>query len=302
MIPEFPEFKSIELGDREEVEKITRRFPPYSDFNFVSMWSWDIKGEMRLSLLNENLVVRFTDYVTGNPFFSFLGDKKVNETTETLLELSKKEGLSTELKLVPEDSIKDLDEQSFKIIEDRDHYDYIFSVSHISNMHDWAQHSSGKNIRNVIKLRKNYTIKNSLMQETKKNECIEIFKKWAKNKGIDASLIANEYNALKRIFDLDSFKDKLNVVSIYIDDILLGFTIYEIASPDYAISHFAKVDKSHDHTLGDLLNWEEAKMLKMRGVQYFNWEQDLGVSGLKISKLKYKPSLFLRKFSIKYKS
>lgn len=74
MIPEFPKFKHIELIDKEEIEQITHKYPPYSDFNFVSMWSWDIKGEIRISKLNNNLVVRFTDYLSGNPFFSFLGD------------------------------------------------------------------------------------------------------------------------------------------------------------------------------------------------------------------------------------
>ena len=109
MIPEFPQFKKLELSDKKDIEKFTSKFPPYSDFNFVSMWSWDIKGEMRLSVLNNNLVVRFTDYLTGNPFYSFLGDNKVNETAEQLLELSKNEGLKAELKLIPEDSVRSVD-------------------------------------------------------------------------------------------------------------------------------------------------------------------------------------------------
>lgn len=73
MIPEFPQFKVLELSDKGDIEVFTKKFPPYSDFNFVSMWSWDIKGDMRISQLNDNLVVRFTDYLTGNPFFSFFG-------------------------------------------------------------------------------------------------------------------------------------------------------------------------------------------------------------------------------------
>ena len=44
MIPEFPEFKKLELSNKEEIEKITQKFPPYSDFNFVSMWCLGIKG------------------------------------------------------------------------------------------------------------------------------------------------------------------------------------------------------------------------------------------------------------------
>ncbi len=106
MLPEFPNFKKLELTDKEDVEKITSKFPPYSDFNFISMWSWDTKGEMRISQLNNNFVVRFTDYLTGEPFYSFLGDNKVNETAEALLELSKKEKVMPKLQLLPEESIK----------------------------------------------------------------------------------------------------------------------------------------------------------------------------------------------------
>lgn len=45
MLPEFPQFKNLELSDEEEIERHTHKFLPYSDFNFVSMWSWDIKGK-----------------------------------------------------------------------------------------------------------------------------------------------------------------------------------------------------------------------------------------------------------------
>src|SRR6185436_18008967 len=92
-LPEFPNFKSLELSDKGAIEAITKKFPPYSDFNFVSMWAWDIKGEVRVSQLYGNLIVRFTDYLTGEPFYSFLGDSKVNETVRALLELSKRDGL-----------------------------------------------------------------------------------------------------------------------------------------------------------------------------------------------------------------
>ena len=57
MIPEFPKFKNLELSDKNDIEKFTSKFLPYSDFSFVSMWSWDIKGEMRIAQLNGNLVV-----------------------------------------------------------------------------------------------------------------------------------------------------------------------------------------------------------------------------------------------------
>ncbi len=109
MIPNFPDFKPIELNDKDEIESFTKKFAPYSDFNFASMWSWDVKEEMRVSQLNGNLVVRFTDYLTGEPFYSFLGSNKPTETADALLTLAEKEGIPLHLKLVPEDSAKEID-------------------------------------------------------------------------------------------------------------------------------------------------------------------------------------------------
>lgn len=36
MLSSFPEFKELELGDKEEIENFTSKFPPCSGFNFVS--------------------------------------------------------------------------------------------------------------------------------------------------------------------------------------------------------------------------------------------------------------------------
>lgn len=296
MIPKFPQFKKLELSDKKDVEKFTSKFPPYSDFNFVSMWSWDIKRKVQISQLNNNLVVKFTDYLTGDPFFSFLGSTMVNETIKELISFSEKNYKRNLLRLVPEEIANSLAESSFNFTLDKDAHDYIYSVSHLSNMNNWTQHSSGKNIRNFIKLYPNYVVKHSTIKEVQKNEYIEMFKKWAKNKEVEDYSKLNEYKALERIFEAKH--ENVNIVSIYVNNILVGFTVYEILSSDYATSHFAKADIKHHRAISDILNWEEAKILDIQGVKYFNWEQDLGILGLRKSKEKYKPSFHLKKLTI----
>src|SRR3989338_2938897 len=56
MIPQFPQFKRVEITDREAVEAHTHKYEPYSDFNFTSLWAWDTNGERMISELNGNLV------------------------------------------------------------------------------------------------------------------------------------------------------------------------------------------------------------------------------------------------------
>ena len=101
-IPFFPKFKNLEISDKKEVETITHQFEPYSDYNFVSLWSYNVKEEIQISKLNDNLVIKFTDYISGNPFYSFLGNNLVEDTISKLLKHSKTLNIPPLLKLIPE--------------------------------------------------------------------------------------------------------------------------------------------------------------------------------------------------------
>ena len=48
-----------------------------------------------------------------------------------------------------------------------------------------------------------------------------------------------------------------------------------------------------------MLDWEEeARILHDMNIPYYNWEQDLGIPGLRYSKEKYKPIFYLKKFTV----
>ncbi len=293
MIPEFPNFKGLELDDRDHIEAITSKYPPYSDFNFVSMYSWDVNGNMQISRLNGNLIVRFTDYLDGSYFFSMIGENDLENSTRTLLEYSKNTHNKKALRLVPMHMAEKLSHPDLSIEKDPNAYDYIYEVSHLANMHNWPQHSSGKNIRSFSKKYPNYVVKHECIENADEAEYLDMFIRWAKNKDIDNYLGLNEFKALDRIFETNHYR--LNTVSLYVDGVMVGFTIYEIVSPEYAISHFAKADMEYHRAIGDILNWEEAKILNQKGVKYFNWEQDLGIEGLRKSKQKYNPAHMFEK-------
>jgi hypothetical protein len=297
MIPEFPKFKRLELSDKEEVEKITSKFPPYSDFNFVSMWSWDTKGEMRLSILNENLVVSFTDYLTGKPFLSFIGENKIQETAIELITFSKNNYYTNLLRLIPGEVASTLDKSGFGVLPDVNSIDYVYRVEELKNMHNWAGHKVSKGIKKFLKLHPDYLVKISSLKEIPKNEYMEIFGKWAKQKHLKDYTELNEYKAFKRFLEIKN--ENIEVVSLYKNKQLIGFTTYEILSEDYAVAHFSKADIEHHSSTYDILIWEEVKALNIKKVKYYNWEQDLGLQGLQSAKTKYKPCFFLSKFIVR---
>ncbi len=296
MIPQFPEFKKIELSDRKEMEKFTNQFPHYSDFNFSSIWSWDIHNKTMISQLNENLVVVFNDYVSGENFLSFIGDRKVIETTSKLILYSENNFHKKFLKLIPEEIFLHFKNSSFHIKVDRDSFDYVYLVEHLVGMEHWTKHPAGRGIRKFIKKHPSYVVKELSIKDTPHKEYEKMFEKWSKSKEIENHFELNEYKAFKRL--IESGDENIKFISIYIDGILAGFSVYEILPDHYALAHFSKADIKDYPGIFDLLNWEEAKFFHKLGIKYLNWEQDLGIPGLRYSKTKYKPAFFLRKLHI----
>ncbi len=299
MLPQFPNFKKIELSDKETIEKFTNQYPVYSDFNFTSMWSWNIKGEMELSLLNNNLIVKFTDYINGNYFLSFLGENNTTDTTLTLLNFSKEKSFEPILKLVPETSIKELNHDKIIIEEDRDHFDYILDLKMLSDYdHSLLRdHASFK--RRIID-EHGSCLSVRVLDVSDKNEqenILVLTKIWAKNKVIEnKDFLPSLHDVMEKYF---TQQDYINVISvgIFYKDTLIAFTINELLKNDFSVCHFMKADNSYKGIYSYLVS-ETSKCLINNGIKYINFEQDLGLKNLRQAKKTYNPIDFLKKYKI----
>ena len=299
MIPQFPEFKKLELSDKEEIESFTKKFPPYSDFNFVSMWSWDIKGEARISQLNGNLVVRFNDYITGEPFYSFLGQSNVNETAKNLIEISKRLGFGPFLKLVPEDSVRYLDKEIFDVQEDKNNHDYIVPVKIFKN-YDTKQTQNKK--KSVKKFLAEYTVHKENLDlcnpETKKL-VYELFYKWSEVKS-DPLEVQNEQAALTRFIENNCSKVDHICTGIYVNNQLVAFCLSEILNGHFSNIHFCKADTSISPGVYAYVLQENAEALHAIGHEYVNIEQDLGIENIRKWKSSHGEPIFLKKYTVTY--
>ncbi|MEZ4195536.1 MAG: hypothetical protein R3B53_04075 [Candidatus Paceibacterota bacterium] len=131
-IPLFPNFKPLELSDRPAIVAYTNRYKPYSDFNFTNLWAWDTLSSRKISILNNNLVILFTDYRTTEPFLSFLGTNEVNETALTLIDYANKSGYTNTLHFIIEDIATLLRDHRLKVVEEISNFDYIFSTHQLA--------------------------------------------------------------------------------------------------------------------------------------------------------------------------
>jgi hypothetical protein len=299
MLPQFPEFKMLEMSDRNYIESLTAKHPPYSDFNFVSMWSWNISGEMKISELNGNLAVLFNDYVTGEPFYSFLGCNMVNETIETLLAWSEEKGLKTRLQLVPEEVVELLDTKKYKTAEQPDHSDYIISVERLLP-HDGSGRKLSSRRKLIKKFKENSTfeIKEIDINDLNiRNELNKVFIRWELQLENGINNIEHLRQALVRLLDME---DKKGIMSFgaYLDGELIGYSINELCPDNYVVGHFQQGNIKVFPGIYALLMHETSPFFNDLGYKLINLEQDLDIPGLRKWKSSHMPVAFLRKFIV----
>lgn len=302
MIPQFPNFTKVSLDNRAAIEEYTHKHQPYSDFNFASLWSWDATDERMVSVLNDNLIVKFTDYSTNEPLFSFLGKNLVNETAKTLISYAKEIGVTPKLGLIPKESADEINCSALEVVEDKDNFDYLFSISDLA----YLQGSKYKSKRRLSKgFERNFQECNIDFKVTNSkdkffvSEVEKVIRKWEINKQAEEKdyELENEEFAIKKLLSASEYKEIL-LSLLFVNKEIVGFSIDELLPNKFVMSHFFKADKSFKGAF-EFLNERVSEHLLAKGHSYWNWEQDLGIESLHRSKVSYRPIGFIKKYTVR---
>ncbi len=297
MPSEFPIFEPLSIGHREHIEAIARQFDPYSDFNFTSLFAWNTSGSVATCMLNGNLVVRFEDYVTGKPFYSFLGSNDAAKTASALLSHMAKEGIEPEIKLLPHSSLGDMSADRFRITEDPDNHDYILSIERLISL-SGSRVKANRNL--VTRFQKSYVAETrtlDLRDATTRESLTEFFLAWARRKNLPDESVRNEFRAMSQALELSTAKPLIGL-GVFVDGSLAGFTISERLHGPHGMLHFEKADPTRCVGIYQYLMRETALSLAATGCEYLNYQQDLGLQGLKTCKRGFHPSHYLRKYRV----
>ncbi len=295
MIAQFPHFSKLTIDCKDEIVKLTERFDPYSDFNFTSLFCWDTDGSTEVSILDGNLVIKMADYITNEPLYSLIGETNIDMSMALLIDMA-----GGSLKLVPEIVISLLDNRdAFCIEEDRDQFDYVYQLPTQADL--IGGHYKVK--RNKIsKFMRTYEDKLTLKKihfdsPVMKQEISDIFTRWTEERGRDDEESRREAETLDKLFDYGKYFNLVGI-QVFMDGVCIGFSINEIVQKGYAICHFQKSILTFEHVDVFLSNLA-AKELKHFGCKYVNWEQDLGIPGLRELKSSYLQAFFLKKYTVR---
>jgi len=297
----FPIFKKITEDDCAIFKKITDLYPPYSDYNFTSMWCFNTNNEIEYSFLHDNLVVKFQDYTENKYFYSFFGTNKIEQTVNTLLVKAANENMLHALKLLPEDNFTSIYNSfpDFLILEDPDNFDYILSIWEIEKMAGSKYYDK----RNLVNRFNRYLPQASfqeldLSDKLIQKRIIDLWKLWELTAQMTQYERENELKAFMGLLSSQMITtNSIRTFGIYNQERLIGFSINEIIDRQYILMHFEKADHLYPG-IYSYLKKNVAQAFHKENYKFINYEQDLGIEGLRKAKRLWHPISYLKKYII----
>ncbi|KKT84635.1 MAG: hypothetical protein UW82_C0015G0013 [candidate division WWE3 bacterium GW2011_GWC2_44_9] len=297
-LPSFPTFTPIRAAMKETIERYTHKFPRYSDYNFFSMLTYDVFNSLQISVLNNNLVVIFRDYISLKPFYSFIGVSQVLETTHILLNESAKNGYGDALKLVPQTTIDQLppdNRNKLTVTEDPDNNDYIYSLKDYVNLSGKEYRSHREKIHRFKKKYPDIDIRRVDLASIGK-DALELFSLWKSNKIKSGNKVDGiEREAFRRAVEYAKLFN-LITIGVYDKEKLIAISVVDVTN-NYPTGAFIKADTSY----GEIFRFTQhakAEVLLKNGFIEMNCEQDLGIQNLRESKESWHPIKYLKKYIV----
>ncbi len=270
-----------------------------SELNFTNFFMWRDYYKIRFGIINDFLCV-ISAMEGGEPFCFFpVGDygriDNLRCTVYMLREYFSEMGWKFRFKRVSPEQISALNKlgMEFSTTEDRDNFDYIYSVKSLSTL-------AGKKLdgkRNHInKFKKLYTYEYEEVSASNIKDCRDILEKWCiqRNYSEQSSLIAER----KANYDLLDNYDRLELKGavIKVNGVPEAFTVGEQLNSHTVVIHIEKAN-SEIQGLYPMIN-QQFLANQWTHMEYVNREQDLGLEGLRKAKLSYNPDHFVEKFTV----
>lgn len=291
------EFRDIDISDKQDINRCLK----ISDFmgceySFTNNMAWKRLSDSKIAFYKNFYIVRSITE-DNKPFFVFPSGS--GDYLEVFRELKKyTDSLNVPLQIsgVTKNYLPMFDElfpQQFTIEYDRDSSDYIYLTSDLIDLKGKKFHSK----RNHLSHFKSLDYDFSLIKEKDFDDCISFCTEDYNNKDKNFSSIAEQY-AINTYF---SYFNELGLTGgiIRINGKVSAVTIGETLNSNTFCVHIEKADRRFDGIYTAINNFFVSSVAN--DCLYVNREEDLGIEGLRKSKLSYNPAFLLDKYIITFK-
>jgi uncharacterized protein len=288
VIPEFPDFRPVELDDRSVVEEmLSLEQPTTSELTFANIYLWRGKYDFGLARIGRTLAVRATDSYGDSFFLPPVGPGKL-DAARLLLETSS-------VRRVPESMALHLKSDGWWVEADRDNSDYVYLASDLIELPGRKFH---RKRNHIAQFGRDHHYEYRRVTRELRSSCEELQETWCDIR--DCFTPENVSLAVEHgvVMEALSLIDDLNMVAgaILIDGKVAAFSIGGELNSETFVVHFEKANPAFPG-LYQILNKEFCGDWA-KNYRDVNREQDLGEPGLRKSKESYCPDHMVDKYTV----
>ena len=292
-------FKKLDLEDKTVLDKYIYPYKFLScEYSFTSLYIWKDACDIQYAIYKQTLILKKRDFEGNYHFMQPLGYSKedLGEIIEKLKEYREENSMKYLFKDLEENFIEEFnvllnEKNDFYIEEDRDNFDYLYEAKKLMTLSGKKLHSK-KNHYNAFTKSYNYEVV-EINAEKVINDVIGAAQKWYEETDEKDIKLYYELLAIK---DIINNMDLLNLkgVAVYVDGKVAAFSIGESLNGKLAVIHIEKGDKNINGIYSFIAKTLIDKCFN--NAEIINREQDLGIDGLRKSKMSYYPLKLEKKF------
>lgn len=293
-------FKLVTYQDITIIEKYLS-YQDYrtSEYTIAGIFMWRKYYQISYCIIEDMLIIKMI-YKSDNPFFCIpVGPGKLENALQALRDYCKKQNYDLVFATVPVKAIKTL-ESFFGILvsveENRDWFDYLYLTEDLAKFKGKKFKTPRNHINKFKRSYHDYSFKEINIDNIGLVQ--EFYRMYAPDNTPEGELSEAESAA---VFELiHEYFHLFDAIGYYLEihGQVAGFAIGEIVN-DTLFVHIEKASLKWHGTYQMLVNGFAKRIPKH--IRYINREEDVGIEGLRKSKLSYNPIELLSKSTVKIK-
>jgi len=301
-IPTFPEFTVLSSSHKAAYNEFISKFPPHADLSFgnLMVW-WSLAKEVEVSMLNGNIVIRYTNPFSSEDhlFYTLAGTTQVANSLDRLFDYQISLQEPPQSILTPDFLVESIEDPSkYTIIPDEDNWDYILSTEMHATLADSSLSRTRRKVRRFQREAGNVEVKPIDLTSIKNKLMLtQTTRGWENAFPVHNNETNQEVFALDKVLLLAELVD-LRCLAVFVDDKLEGYSLYRyLPQSEYCVVSHIKESKHYPHIF-DFITHAVATTVHEEGIKFMNFEQDLGLPGLRFHKQGLRPVTMLKKYTV----
>ena len=288
-------FTPLSIDHKQEIEDLLLQYPPIiSELTFTNLYIWRHYYQFQVAL-QQGFMTLLAQPKGATPFFfPPMGKGDIQSWAFDCLTYLKNQGFPPCFERLPESVIKELSIfPNLKVVPDRDNSDYVYRIKNLIRLSGNKYHTLKNHIN---RFNKKHTWEYLPLTPDLIEECLNLQEEWCRSKKCLEShnLLSEDRAILEAIKKMDLLSYKGGVIRI--GNKVEAFTLGELLNPETVVIHIEKANPE----LPGLYPVLQQQFLEREWaiIPFVNREQDLGIEGLRKSKLSYHPEFMVDKYRL----